>query len=175
MKKKKRNPSSINWLQVAIESEKAALGDYLEYAHFTKDKTGKNMFIKLARDEFQHMSVLEQEFERVHKGQRWRKIKLATSDIERIVPLLKEKGELGQEAAQNEVKALSMALKAEKKAMGFYQKKAQQERDPAARALLQRLSEMEQAHYAILQAELDYINQNGLWMGVRDISLEAMS
>ncbi len=175
MKKNSSNPINIKWLRTAINSEKNALKDYLDYAHATQDKTGKDMFIKLARDEFQHMSILEKEFERIHAGRSWQKVKLPISDIERILPVLKEEGELGQEAGKNEVQALSLALKAEKKAIGFYQKKAQQERDPNARVLLQRFSEMEQAHYEIIQAELDYINQNGLWMGIREIPLEAIS
>ena len=56
--------------------------------------------------------------------------------------------------------------------MQFYQTRLNREKNPAAKKLLERLIQMEDAHYQILLAELDNINQTGFWLGNREISFE---
>jgi len=190
MKNKKLDVSTIKWLGVAIASEQAALGDYLKYAHQTMDKTGKDMFIKLARDEFHHMTILERERERLRSGRAWQSVKIPPSPIalcEALVgstPKASAPGgtskssiannkPISQEPAQsNETQVLELAMKAEKKAMEFYLAQSKKVADASARNLLERLAKMENAHYQILQAELDNINKTGFWMGFSEISME---
>ena len=45
--------------------------------------------------------------------------------------------------------------------------------DPTAQTLLRRLAEMEESNYEIRQAELDYINKTGFWMGFKEVPFEA--
>jgi rubrerythrin len=169
MKNKSWDISAIKWLGVAIASEKTALGDYLKYAHLTQDKTGQEMFINLARDEFHHMTILENERERLQSGFVWQSVKIPPSPIEQILPLANK----NTSAAQgNETQALELALKAEKKAGEFYLAQSKKTDSPAACALLQRLAKMENAHYQIIQAELDNINKTGFWLGFSEISME---
>jgi len=169
MKNKKLDINAIRWLGVAIASEKTALRDYLDYAHLTRDKTGQDMFINLAQDEFHHMTILEKERERLQSGRAWQSVKIPASPIEKIIP----QADKNTSAAQgNETQVLELALKAEKKAGEFYLAQSKKVDSVFARNLLQRLAEMEAAHYQILQAELDNINQTGFWMGFSEISME---
>lgn len=175
MSLKKTNNGIIKWLRVAIDSEKSSLHDYLEYANLSHNNPGKNMFIKLARDEYQHMTVLEKELNRIQKGQAWHPVKLPPSQIEQVIPKLKKNIlTMRLESDENEVEALSLALKAEKRAMSFYFSKSQSVNNPKAKSLLERLANMENAHYQILQAELDNINKTGFWMDFSEMSLEAV-
>ena len=173
MKNKKLDAAAIKWLGVAIASEKTALGDYLKYAHLTQDKTGQSMFIKLAQDEFQHMNILEKQREQLQAGRAWQSLKIPPSPIERIFPLTDKNTALPQEAARsNESQVLALAMKAEKKAGEFYLAQSKKVGSSAACNLLQRLATMENAHYQILQAELDNISKTGFWMGFSEISME---
>jgi rubrerythrin len=173
MKNNKSDALVIKWLEVAITSEKTALGDYLKYAHLTRDKTGKDMFIKLAQDEFQHMTILEKQKGRLRAGCAWQAMKIPTSPIEQILPLAKKNTAMTQQAAQSdESQVLGLAMKAEKQAMNFYLAQSKKTDSVSACQLLQRLAKMENAHYQILQAELDNINKTGFWMGFREISME---
>jgi len=173
MKNKKLDTATIKWLGLAIASEKAALGNYLDYARQTRDRAGQDMFIKLAQDEFHHMTILGKERERLQAGRTWQSVKIPPSPIEQILPLANKNTAIPQETAQdNETQALELALKAEKKAGEFYLAQSKKVDSPAARSLLQRLAEMENAHYQILQAELDNINKTGFWMGFSEISME---
>lgn len=168
----RKDVQTAKWLQVAIGAEKMALRNYLDYAHATKDRTGKDMFIKLARDEFGHMDALEKELVRISRGRGWQALKLPASAIEKALPSLK-KGQLNSASAdKGEVQALTAALQAEKKAMEFYLAKSRLVTDNSARRLLGRLADMEEAHHRIIQAELDSINKTGFWMGIREISFE---
>ncbi|MBI4835027.1 MAG: hypothetical protein HY811_09460 [Planctomycetes bacterium] len=161
------------WLRMAINSEKQAIHDYLKYARMTENKEGKNMFIKIALDEYGHMSALEKELDNVQAGKKWEEIKLSESPVEKTLPALDTDSLSDEEkAGKNETQALAMAMKAEKKAKGFYLGKSCVVKDPFAKSLLVRLSEMEDAHYRILEAELDSINQSGFWLGIREISFE---
>ncbi|HLD35640.1 MAG TPA: ferritin family protein [Planctomycetota bacterium] len=169
MRNKKPNVSVIKWLGLAIAAEKATLNNYLKYARQTKDKTGQDMFTKLAGDEFQHMTILEKQMELLRDGQAWQSVKIPPSPIEQISPW----DDKTTSAAQaNESEVLELALKAEKQAGDFYLAQSKKLSSAPACALLRRLAEMENAHYQILQAELDSINKTGFWMGFQEISME---
>ncbi|MCK4909966.1 MAG: ferritin family protein [Planctomycetes bacterium] len=168
------NQQIIKWLNTAITAEKTALTNYLQFARQTKDETGKNMFIRLAQDEYSHMDLLEKELETVQASKKWMPAKLKKSDIEKIVPSLKKLENISQGMKGDaETTILTTARDAEKEAMEFYAEIAEKIDDPAARNLLNRLAEMEESHYEILQAELDYINKTGFWMGFKEVSFEA--
>jgi len=169
MKNKKPDVSVIKWLGLAIASEKAALNDYLKYARQTKDKTGQDMFIKLAGDEFQHMTILEKQRSLLMDGQSWQSVKIPPSPIEQISPMSDKAGSAAQ---ANESGVLELALKAEKKASDFYLAQSKTVKSAPACALLLRLAEIENAHYQILQSELGSINKTGFWMGFSEISME---
>jgi len=172
--KKTDDNASIKWLRTAIDAEKKALKNYLNYAHLTKETAGKNMFIQLALDEHGHMTALEKELEQIQSGHKWQIIKLPESPIEQAVETIKPiDPDNTQNATNDETEAIMLAMKAEKKAMQFYQSQLKDETHPAAVKLLDRLVQMESAHYQILQSELDNINQTGFWMGNREISFEA--
>ena len=173
MRKPKYNPSNIKWLQTAIALEKKALSDYMEYALSVQGRAGKDMFLKLARDEFHHMEMLTKELERLLGGHAWLKIRVPLSAIEETIPLIKKRGIVSADIAQsNEVQVLSLAIETEKKAMEFYLNKSYEAETKPAKLLLKRLVVMEQAHYQILQAEKDNITRTGLWMGVRERPFE---
>lgn len=164
---------TVKWLQVAIHAEKKALHNYLEYAHHSQNLTGKETFIRLARDEWQHMDILEQELARVKEGLRFKKVSIPISPVEETVSSIDHDSvTTREEGEKNEIDDLALAQQSEKKAMAFYQAKAKEVEDPAAKVILLRLADMESAHYQILQAEMDAISKTGFWMGFREISFE---
>lgn len=173
MKKNKSDLSEYKWLNAAIASEKSALEDYLAYARLAREKTGKDMFIKLAQDEFRHMAILEKEKQDLQAGRAWQAVKIPASSIEKVISLAGKNTALPQDVARSdEAQALALAMKAEKQAMSFYLAQSQKTDNVSACKLLKSLAEMENAHYQILQAELDNINKTGFWMGFREISME---
>lgn len=161
-------------LSKAVASEKFGIESYLKFARQTSNPSGKDMFIRLAQDEFEHMNALEKELDRVQEGKACVRITIKPSDIEEIVPQLTDpeaKVKAGQGTA-DDLSALNVALDLEKRAIAFYKKERDLSADAAVKKLYARLAEMEEAHYGLVQAELDHIKDIGFWFGVQEFSLE---
>jgi rubrerythrin len=166
--------SALVALATAQEAEKESLRDYLHYAWQTRDPGGRRMFIRLALDEFEHLRLLEHqqaEFDRVGA---WRPTELAPSIVEQLVPRLSE-GDVRIRGTdgQTDIAALRTALDLEQRAARFYAAQADSNLPESGRKLYQRLADMERAHAALLQAELDSIQQDGFWFGLAEFTLES--
>lgn len=161
-------------LSKAIASEKLGIESYLKFARQTANASGKDMFIRLAQDEFEHMNALEKELDRIQAGRPCVRIRIKPSDIEEIVPQLSDpeaRFKAGQ-GTTDDLSALNIALDLERRAINFYKRESSQTSDQAVAALYSRLAEMEEAHYNLIQAELDHIKDIGFWFGVQEFSLE---
>jgi rubrerythrin len=160
-------------LKTAIEAEKKSLKNYLEFGLKTDDASGKNMFLRLASDELEHVNILERQSQSLQESGDWLKIEIEPSDVEMIVPRLGEKDvKIRGTSGQDQVTALHIALALEKRAQEFYANQAKQTDDRKAREMYLRLAEMEEAHYELIQAEIDAIGNTGFWLGLREFSLE---
>lgn len=156
-------------LATALEAEKQSLRTYLRLAWDTSDASGKQMFIRLATDEFEHMRLLE-----TWQSDQLPPAAVEPSAIERLVPKLSDKSlQIRGTQGQHQLSALNAALDLEKSALTFYEEQGRLTRDETARRLFSRLAEMEAAHYALIQAEIDNIEQTGFWFGLPEFSLES--
>jgi len=164
---------SIKILRSAIDVEDNGLITFLKFARKTKDQTGKNMFIRLAMDEFQHRRMLEKQLGKLLDGQEWESVEIPKSEIERIAPTIREKQQRTKgESGLGEVDALNTALDLERKAAAFFREKAEEVDEPDAKAFFIRLAEWEDSHFDLIQAELDGINQTGFWFGIPEFQMD---
>jgi len=163
----------IKTLEIAINAEKTGLKTYLNFGYKTKDESGKNMFLRLASDELEHMTILEKQRESIQENQCWITVKLEKSEIEKLTPALKAKiQKIKGSEGLDQMSALRTALDLEDRAIKFYREQAQASIDPKAKDMYERLVKMEQAHYELIQAEIDYIEKTGFWFNLREFSLE---
>lgn len=162
------DPGDVPVLGIGIEAEKESLRTYLGLAWATHDASGKQMFIRLATDEFEHMCLLE-----TWQTDRQPPAAVGQSPIERLIPRLSDKSlQIRGTGGQHQISALNAALDLEKSARTFYEEQGRTAQEGPARALFRRLAEMEAAHYALIQAEIDNIQQTGFWLGLREFTLE---
>ena len=173
MVKESGTGSDIEALKLAMETEKRGLEAYLNFAHQTVDETGKNMFILLARDELEHFEVIEKVLSGLQISGRWADIKLRKSLVERVVPKLRGrdmrvKGKRGID----QVQALQAGLEQERRSIELYRSQLATATDQLARKTFRKLMEMEEAHFDIIQAELDNITETGFWFQVPEFNLE---
>lgn len=164
---------SIKILKTAIEVEDNGLTTFLKFARQTKDETGKNMFIRLAMDEHEHRLILEKQLNKLLEGGKWENVAVPKSEIEKISPTIREKQRrIKGESGLGEVDALNTALDLERKAAQFFRNKAELINEPEAKNLFLRLAEWEDAHFDIIQAELDAINRTGFWFGIPEFRMD---
>lgn len=156
-------------LATAIEAEKRSLRAYLRLAGETRDSSGKQLFIRLATDEFEHMRL----FETWPDDQRPPGA-VEPSVIEQLVPRLSDKSrQIRGTDGQRQLDALDTALDLVRSARAFYEEQARRTFPGPARDAFRRLAEMEAAHYALIQAEIDNIRQDGFWFGLPEFTLES--
>ena len=159
----------------AIEIEKNGLKTYLLYARETKEVTGKDMFVLLASDEFDHMNLLEEMLNNILKKEGGGVLPEAIdhSIIEKVVPRLRNKDRLtvGQ-AGADELVALRTALGMERDAIEYYRQMHESLKDEKMRSIVSRLVEMEEGHYDIIQMQIDSVTDTGFWFDMQEFSLE---
>ncbi len=161
-------------LKHAIRIEKEGLITYLNAARKAKDIGVKNMFISLARDEYHHMEILERERDRFLAGKPYEPVTLPHSEVERLMPRVKEaEKKRGVRSELSETEALNIALEQERRSRDYYFKKANELPDDCeARKLFLDLAHMEQMHYDLILAQLDYIKGTGFWFDMPEFTLE---
>jgi rubrerythrin len=165
--------AAIKALETALEAEKTGLINYLDFAYQTKDETGKNMFLRLAMDEFEHMRLLEKQAHSIQKEECWLSVTIEPSEIEKLIPKLQDKDlRIRGKQGIDQLGALRTAMDLEDQAIKFYRNQPQIGQDQNAKEMYGRLAEMEQAHYELLQAEIDAIEKTGFWFNLREFSLE---
>ncbi len=162
-----------NIFSLAIELEKEGLITYLRFGYQIENIAAKNLFIRLAMDEFEHMKILEEELAHFKKEAKLKKIKLPKTEIEKttanLKPVLPQEK---KEADVNELNALQVALNLEKRAIDFYGEQEKKSKDEIAQKIWKRLREIEESHYQLIQAEIDSLTKTGFWFDFREFSLE---
>lgn len=168
------SPETLAALATAIEAEKQSLRNYLGFAWNTRDSSGKQMFVRLATDEFEHMRLIETKQAGLAQSGQWQPATVEATVLERLAPRLSDKSlRIRGTEGQNQLSALNTALDLERSAQTFYEEQSRRVQAEPARAVFTRLAEMEAAHYALLQAEIDSIQQTGFWFGLREFTLES--
>jgi rubrerythrin len=163
------DPESLAALATALEAEKQSLRKYLDLAWETLDASGKQMLIRLATDEFEHMRLLE-----TWQSDQLPPAAVELSVIERLIPKFSDKSlQIRGTEGQHQLSALNAALDLEKSARTFYEEQGRLMQDEPARRVFSRLAEMEASHYALIQAEIDNIQQTGFWFGMPEFTLES--
>lgn len=169
------NPKSntMKILKTAIEIEDNGILTFLTYARQTKDATGKNMFIRLAIDEHEHRRILEKQLNQLMEGKPWQSVEIPKSEIEKVAPKIREKQQRTRgETGLQEIDALNTALDLERNAVKYFKEQAAIVDEPAAKDLFLRLAEWEEAHFDIIQAELDSIQGTGFWFGIPEFQMD---
>ncbi|MFZ5515065.1 MAG: ferritin family protein [Candidatus Zhuqueibacterota bacterium] len=168
-----RTSDTMKILKTAIEIEDNGILTFLNYARQTKDAAGKNMFIRLALDEHEHRRILEKQLNQLQDGKPWQSIQIPKSEIEKVAPKIREKQQHTRgEAGLQEIDALKTALDLERNAVKYFTDQAALINEPEARELFIRLAQWEEAHFDIIQAELDSIQGNGFWFGIPEFQMD---
>jgi rubrerythrin len=163
-------------IQTAITFETKVRDIYADAAKRAPDETGKKVFAVLAREEQGHLDFL-----RKRLGEWQRSGKLVAEKLGTVVPSASAVKE-GLAAMRREVRErpdrtlelelLKKALAAELETGAFYRRMVA-ELDAEGQRLFAPFAEIEDAHYAIVQAQIDSLNGMGFWFDRMEFDLEA--
>ena len=154
-------------LETGIELEKQGVRAYLKMAHSTKSPTAKNVFIRLAADELDHMETLEKIREAKQRGKPCRVPPVPKEEIEELLPKLKDPCRLPRgEEGKEDLQALRTALDMEDRSMAHYRKIAKSASDSKVAVLASDLAMWEEFHHDLIKAEIEAIESSGLYFAI---------
>lgn len=163
----------IGALKTAYEAEKDGVRTYLDFAKKTEAAGAKDMFIQLALDEVDHMELLQNFMEKTLMGQTYTTVEVPEGRLAAIRADIDDASR--KKLAPSEVsdeQALKIAMEQEIKAKEFYLAEAEKAEDQAVKDFFTKMAGVEQKHYDILSAELNYMQNSGFWFDAMEFSLE---
>jgi len=142
-------------LAIAIKAEINAQNIYRGMAERVKNDLVREKLEHLFQEEKKHEEILTQKYKEVMNGAEPVLQEQGRSEVEDLL-----EGDYSHEAA------LKLAIEAEEKAAQFYLEAARQSRDPNGRFMFEYLANFERGHKAILEDELQALQNNPHWFDV---------
>ena len=158
--------NELEALNLALGREKDAHRYYSDAAAKSTNAASRKMFSWLASEEEGHIKMLEKLCGEKKVGGKWLSEEewCACGDISNPVncaefPSSSEtKGEFTEDTQELEI--LRQAIKDEKEATAFYADLAQSTADPNGKAMLEKLSNVEQGHLDLLEEEYQWLSKS---------------
>jgi rubrerythrin len=147
-------------LELAMKMEKDAIMFYSEAARKTKYPAGKKMFDTITEDEKRHLEMISQ----IIKG-----LNVTPKDVspmrnvKTVFESMKNEMLKKVEASADELEAFKVAMRMEQEGMEFYKKTLAGAKKEKEKALLERLIQEEQQHYAIFANTYQFLAETGNW------------
>ena len=158
----------MSGLQAAMRAEHEGHHFYMMAASSTQDPKGKEVFIRLAKEELEHVTFLKKQFESVSStGAPDDTIVLTLpADSGSTDPIFSDNLRGRVKDAHFEMTALSVGIHLELNASEFYAKQADNAEDTVVKEFYGVLAKWEMGHYKALLAEQeslkkDYWHENG--------------
>jgi rubrerythrin len=162
-------------IQTAIEYETNVRDLYQDAAGKATEEVGKKIFAVLAKEEQGHLDYLMFRFDEWERTGTIESPALATllPSREQIAAGLEKLGKTIETKDWSvELDLLRKALHAESTTGEFY-KQMVAELDTAGQKLFRPFMEIEDAHYDLVQAQIDALNGMGFWFDFMEFDLEA--
>ena len=163
-------------IQTAIDYETKIRDIYRDAAQSVHDPEGKRFFKMMGDDEQYHLNYL------MERLRFWRKSgKLSAEKLISAVPskeiIQKETDKIKAHMSTKDLSSvkviLSRALQAEVDTSNFYEKMVNEMTDEGQK-MFSRFLEIEENHFAAVQAELDYITNTGYWFDFKEFDMEEL-
>ena len=153
-------------LEKATEVERQGRVFYEEAAARMQDAAGKAVFQNLAKDEVEHIRLLQAEYDQISKDSVWMELDEAkVCEPQTHLKLFPDKKDarLVIPAKGKDVDALKLAMDFEERGYKAYKKAQKDTGDPNGKKVYAFLAKMENNHYVFLQKTYDYLTNEGAW------------
>ena len=157
----KQTQKVLDGLKIALEAELTGHQFYKAASKNTKDPKGKETFSRMADEEMGHFNSLRHQYQSI--------LKTGKYDFTKKLLIRRKKGGSSPifskeirnriKTSHFEVSALTIGMKLEMEAAGFYRTCAAKATTPAAKKFYRELAEWEQGHYDSFKNELDLLKE----------------
>lgn len=165
-------------IRTALDFERKVLGVYEDAAAASSGEAPRRVFEALAAEEAGHVAYLEARLAEWHKAGR-----VSAEPVPQTLPgeaaIAATVARLGQQVSPNardealsaELDSLKKALAAERETSAFYEQMVG-ELPAEGKALFAPFVDIERAHQALVQAEIDAVTGMGFWFDTTEFRLE---
>jgi rubrerythrin len=157
---------ALTALEKAMETERKGRSFYAEAGEHVKDPMGKAVFQTLARDEEEHLRLLQAEYEAISNEQDWMELDEAKV-CEPLTPLKlypdRQDAALMIATDTTDLEALKLAMKFEEQGYEMYVAAGGETDDPKGKMVFDFLATQANSHYAFLQKTHEYLTSEGAW------------
>jgi len=158
--------TALTALEKAMEVERQGEAFYKEIAAHMQDPSGKAVFETLAKDEVEHVRILQAEYENIQKQGEWMKLSAAQVCVPsaplKLFPA-KRDAALAVPANAKDVDALNLAMEFEEKGYHAYVKLGAETSDLEGKKVFNFLAKQESSHYLFLRKTHEYLTTQGTW------------
>jgi rubrerythrin len=164
-------------IKTAIHFERKVHATYLAAGKRAQDAVAKRVFATLAEEEQGHVTYLESRLGEWQKAghlsdEKLRTVLPAAERVRSGLARLRAQAGKRRSSHPSELDSLRQALAAEEETSAFYRQMVR-ELPPEGQALFARFLEIEDGHAAVVQAEIDSVNQMGFWFDLKEFDLES--
>lgn len=158
---------ALSVLRQAMGNELEGQALYMQAIERTEDELGKRMFRSLARDEEEHLRILQVQYGAITGTGQWLDLEAARGEKPdlslRLFPEEEEAVERLIPEEATDLDAIEIAMDFERRGYRLYEKAAAETSDLTAQSVFRFLVEEESRHFALLDNAHDYLANQGLW------------
>ena len=161
----------LDVLNIAIEREKGAHDFYSRAAEITQDAKGKGMFVWLVQQELGHFNSLrnlKEALKKVSNEVEFGRLSDEDSKVIESMPKSEASGEVTDSTTA--LKALQIAMQAERDSIEIYRRVGRSTTDAGARAMFDGLVTEEQAHLLLLEAQHKAIEESQAFIPLNEFA-----
>lgn len=158
--------AALTALEKAMEVERQGKAFYEEAAERVQDPAGKDVFRTLAKDEVEHIRLLQAEYDKIESEGEWMALDEArVCEPQTPLKLFPDQRDAALiiPPTATDIDALKLAMDFEEKGYKAYVQAQKETDDPKGKKVFAFLAKQENSHYVFLQKTLDYLVNQGVW------------
>ncbi|MBN1677139.1 MAG: ferritin family protein [Candidatus Thermoplasmatota archaeon] len=154
-------PSVNEILATAVEFERFGSEYYTRMMELVGDQKAKLLMKSLSGDEREHAAILEKELKKRGGAVKPASKEQVRKGLKEIFPERIRKNSI---ATKDAIEALKLGIRTEQRSIMFYSKNANT-KEKSLNQVFKRLEKMELGHLALLEENLLYLQDDGVWYG----------
>jgi len=154
-------------LELALKNEKTEMEFYRNEAKRSKNRLAREIFLKLADEEQEHMTRIGELNDKLISEGSWPRdmpLKVKDTDIRRVLDQTLAKVSSSDDHDDDDVRALERAVEFEAKGALFYASLSESCENPMEKNFFEFLSKIEREHQLSLADSLAYLKDPESWM-----------
>ena len=166
----------IELARTALSFEYGERHFYRHAAEMTRNPLGKAMFLRLADEEAGHMDDMHTLFSSIIGEEEWQRLAAeeeANAHPSKVIAEMEAAvAHRGMVAVADDTQALRMAMELERRAIHLLKEMAKHIHDPEITELIGNMILEESSQYDALQAQLDSVQNIGLWLDTPEFRMD---